>query len=148
MSTHILILGAGFGGLEAATRLRERLDSSVEITLIDKNDSFIIGFSKFEVMFGRRSAEAVKSYYKNIAADGVNFVQDTIEVIDVEHKRVKTTAAEFTYDYLIVALGADLAPGAIPGFAEGGYEFYSLQGAQQLYPIIDNWTNIMVPGSV
>ena len=139
MSKHILILGAGFGGLEAATNLRERLDSSVEITLIDKNGSFIIGFSKFEVMFGRKSAEAVKSYYKDIAADGVNFVQDMIESIDVENKRVKTTSAEFSYDFLIVALGADLAPGAIPGFVEGGQEFYSLQGAQRLHPVIDNF---------
>ena len=67
MGKQILILGAGFGGLEAATNLREKLDDSYDITLIDKNDSFIIGFTKFDVMFGRRSAEQVKSYYRNLA---------------------------------------------------------------------------------
>ena len=46
MGKEILILGAGFGGLEAATGLREQLDDSHNITLIDKNDAFIIGFNK------------------------------------------------------------------------------------------------------
>jgi sulfide:quinone oxidoreductase len=137
MGKQILILGAGFGGLEAATNLREKLDDSYDITLIDKNDSFIIGFTKFDVMFGRRSAEQVKSYYRNLARAGINFKQDTIERINPENKIVKTSTAEFTYDFLIVALGADLAPEEIPGFAEGGYEFYSLPGAEKLYPAIE-----------
>jgi sulfide:quinone oxidoreductase len=140
VSKQIIILGAGFGGLEAATNLSQRLDPSNKITLIDKNDFFIIGFSKFDVMFGRRSAEEVKSYYKNIAGEGVNFVQDTIELIDHKNKRVKTTSSEFSYDFLIVALGADLVPEAIPGFVEGGHEFYSLQGAQKLHAVIDNFS--------
>jgi sulfide:quinone oxidoreductase len=139
MGEHILILGAGFGGLEAATNLREQLDNSFEITLIDKNDCFIIGFTKFDVMFGRRSAEDVKSHYKNIAKKGINFVLDKIERIDPENKIVTTSTSDLTYDFLIVALGADLAPEAIPGFVEGGYEFYSLNGAQKLYPVIDTF---------
>jgi sulfide:quinone oxidoreductase len=138
MGKQILITGAGFGGLETATSLREKLDDSFNITLIDKNDFFIIGFTKFDVMFGRRSAEEVKSYYKNLAAKGINFVQDTVERIDPGNKIVKTSSADFTYDFLVVALGADLAPEAIPGFIEGGHEFYSLQGAQRLYPLIEN----------
>ena len=139
MDKNILILGAGFGGLEASTSLREKLDDSFNITLIDKSEFFIIGFTKFDVMFGRRSAEEVKSYYKNIASDGINFVKDTIELIDPENKIVKTKHSEFSYDFLIIALGADLSPEAIPGFVEGGHEFYSLQGAEKLYPVINNF---------
>ena len=90
-------------------------------------------------MFGRRSAEEVKSYYKNIASDGINFVKDTIELIDPENRIVKTKHSEFSYDFLIIALGADLSPEAIPGFVEGGHEFYSLQGAEKLYPVINNF---------
>jgi sulfide:quinone oxidoreductase len=52
---------------------------------------------------------------------------------------VKTSTSDSTYDFLIVALGADLAPEAIPGFVEGGYEFYSLQGAEKLYPLKDSY---------
>lgn len=139
MAKQIVILGAGFGGLEAATRLRQGLDDSVEIVLIDKNDFFIIGFTKFDVMFGRRSVEDIKSYYQNIAIDGIRFVCDEIEQIDTDNSRVVTRGANFSYDFLIVALGADLAPEAIPGFNEGGYEFYSLQGAARLHPVIDSF---------
>lgn len=139
MATKILILGAGFGGLHAATRLSEELDSSIEISLIDKNDSFIIGFAKFDVMFGRRTSQDIKSFYKNLAIEGINFVQDTIEIIDPNKKVVKTVSTTFSYDYLIVALGADLAPEAIPGFVDGGYEFYSLRGAERINPVINNF---------
>jgi sulfide:quinone oxidoreductase len=136
LAAKILILGAGFGGLQAATRLKEELNESADITLIDKNDSFFIGFTKFDVMFGRRSSEQVKSYYKDLAIDGINFIQDTIEKIDPDNSVVKTSSSDFNYDYLIVALGADLAPEAIPGFVEGGYEFYSLDGAERINPVI------------
>jgi len=139
LATKILILGAGFGGLHAATRLSEELDSSIEISLIDKNDSFIIGFAKFDVMFGRRTSQDIKSFYKNLAIEGINFVQDTIEIIDPNKKVVKTVSTTFSYDYLIVALGADLAPEAIPGFVDGGYEFYSLRGAERINPVINNF---------
>ena len=56
MSTRIVILGAGFGGLELSTMLSEALGDTVEVTLIDKNDSFVFGFSKLDVMFGRTTA--------------------------------------------------------------------------------------------
>ncbi len=140
MGKDILILGAGFGGLEAATGLREQLDSSNTITLIDKNDSFVIGFNKFDVMFGRRSLESVKSYYKDLAAGGVNFVQDEVKEIDLISKQVKTGSAEFNYDYLIIALGADLAPEATPGFVTGGHHFYSVESAAELWPVIETFT--------
>ena len=140
MGKEILILGAGFGGLEAASILRERLDDSHRITLIDKNDHFIIGFSKFEVMFGRRTAGQVKAYYADLAHDGVEFIRDTIETIDPERRTVTTRSASFGYDHLIVGLGAELVPEATPGFVEGGYEFYSLAGAERLYPVLDGFT--------
>ena len=140
MGKEILILGAGFGGLEAASILRERLDGSHRITLIDKNDHFIIGFSKFEVMFGRRTSGEVKAYYADLAHDGVGFIRDTIEAIDPERKTVTTRNATFGYDFLIVGLGAELAPEATPGFVEGGYEFYSLAGAGRLYPVLEGFT--------
>lgn len=90
MSNEILILGAGFGGLEAATSLSGILDDTHKITLIDKNDHFMIGFKKFEVMFGKHSADQVKSYYTDLAHTRINFVQDIIEQIDPESKVVKT----------------------------------------------------------
>ncbi len=57
MTTRVLVLGAGFGGLELSTMLSEALGDDVDVTLIDKNDSFVFGYSKLDVMFGRTTAE-------------------------------------------------------------------------------------------
>jgi sulfide:quinone oxidoreductase len=73
MSSHVVILGAGFGGLELSARLSAVFGDEIKITLIDKNDAFVFGFSKFELMFGRQSREDVSSYYRTIAKPGVEF---------------------------------------------------------------------------
>ena len=57
MPTRVLVLGAGFGGLELATMLSEALGDDIDVTLIDKSDAFVFGYSKLDVMFGRTSAE-------------------------------------------------------------------------------------------
>lgn len=137
----ILILGAGFGGLETATGLSEALDDRYEITLVDRNDAFFIGFSKIDVLFGRATAGEVSYRYENLRADGVRFVQDTITEIDTDRRAVRTTQHTLPYDYLIVALGADLDHGAVPGFVEsGGHEFYSMGGAEALAPVLREFT--------
>ena len=51
--TSVLVLGAGFGGLELSTRLSEELGELVEVTLIDRSDAFVFGFAKLEI--GRAS---------------------------------------------------------------------------------------------
>jgi sulfide:quinone oxidoreductase len=56
MMKHVLVLGAGFGGLELATRLSESFGDVARVTLLDRNDSFFFGFSKLDVMLGRRSS--------------------------------------------------------------------------------------------
>ena len=92
MKTKILVLGAGFGGLELCTLLSESLGDSVEVTLIDKNDHFVFGFSKLDVMFGHTEAHAVRLPYAKFVKSGVQFIQQTITKIDPEAKRVTTDA--------------------------------------------------------
>jgi len=140
MKSNILILGGGFGGLEAATGLRARLDKSYQITLIDASDFFIMGSSKFDLMFGRRAVEDIKAHYSKLNSSGIQFVHDAVTYIDPENKIVKTKSTTFSFDYLVVALGADLHPDAIPGFKEGGYSFYSYAEAQRLAPVIEEFT--------
>ena len=60
MTTSVLVLGAGFGGLELSSRLSHELGDQVEVTLIDRTDAFVFGFSKLDVMFGKRAPEAVR----------------------------------------------------------------------------------------
>ena len=125
----VLVLGAGFGGLELTTRLSEELGDDVDVLLIDKSDGFIMGFSKLDVMFGRASAEAVKHSYADLVKPGVRFVQSVIHSIDPQARSVETDAGHFEGDVMVVALGADLDPSATPGLAEVGREFYTPAGA-------------------
>jgi sulfide:quinone oxidoreductase len=125
----ILVLGAGFGGLELTTRLSDELGDDVDIVLIDQADGFVFGFSKLDVMFGRTTAEAVRHSYRDLVKPGVRFVQTTIRSIDPEQRRVETDAGAFDADVMVVALGADLDPAATPGLVEAGREFYTIDGA-------------------
>lgn len=131
----ILVLGAGFGGLELTTRLSEQFGDDVEITLIDKSDSFVFGFSKLDVMFGRTSGEAVSHKYSEIVKPGVNFVQAEITAIDHLAKRATTSAGSFDADFLVIALGADYDIAATPGL-DGEHEFYTVAGAFALQQVI------------
>ena len=121
----VLVLGAGFGGLELTTRLSEEFGDGVEVLLIDQADGFVFGFSKLDVMFGRTVAEAVRHSYRDLVKPGVRFVQTTIRAIDPVARSVETDAGRFDADVMVVALGADLDPGATPGLIEGGHEFYT-----------------------
>lgn len=135
----VVVVGAGFGGLELTTRLSEELGDELEVVLIDRTDSFVFGFSKLDVMFGRTRAEQVRHPYRDILKPGVQFVQSTVRSIDPDTKRVDTDAGTFDADILVVALGADLHPEATPGLVEGGYEFYTEPGAFALADVLEHF---------
>jgi sulfide:quinone oxidoreductase len=132
MKKHVLILGAGFGGLELATRLSETLQDAVRVTLLDRNDSFVFGYSKLDVMLGRRSADEVRLHYRDFDKDGVEFRQETVTGIDPAARAVTTDAGSYDADFLVVAMGADYEMGATPGLEAGGFEYYTLDGAERL----------------
>ncbi|MHA4847375.1 NAD(P)/FAD-dependent oxidoreductase [Flavitalea antarctica] len=132
MKLRVIVLGAGFGGLELSTILSEKFGDNLDLTLIDKNDSFFFGFSKFDVMFGHKTPEQVRLYYSEIVKPGIRFVQDAITAIDPLAKKVTTLNGAFAGDVLVIALGADYDMNATPGLNEGGNEFYSMKGAEQL----------------
>jgi sulfide:quinone oxidoreductase len=112
----ILILGAGFGGLELATTVSEELGDEAEITLIDKAEAFVFGYSKLDFMFGRTTP-------------------DTVTAIDPAAKAVTTDAGVHEADHLVVALGADYDFDATPGLADST-EFYSVEGAERLAQLL------------
>jgi sulfide:quinone oxidoreductase len=134
---HVLILGAGFGGLELATRLSESYEDAVRVTLLDRNDSFFFGFSKLDVMLGRQAPDDVRLYYRDIAKDGVEFRRETVTGIDPATRRVTTDAGSYDPDFLVVALGADYDMDATPGLLEGGSEYYTLAGAERMREALD-----------
>ncbi len=135
----ILVLGAGFGGLELTTRLSEEFGDTADVVLIDQSDGFVFGFSKLDVMFGRTTGDAVRHLYRDVVKPGVQFVQTTIRAIDPAAKRVETDAGTFDGDILVLALGADIHPDATPGLVEAGHEFYTIAGAFGLREVLENF---------
>lgn len=127
----VLVLGAGFGGLELATRLAELAPGELDVTLVDQKDHFYVGFTKIDVLFGRTSAAAVKHGYRDLAAKTVHFRQEHVRSIEAAERRVVTSAGTYDADTLVVALGADVEPSLTPGLLEDGHEFYTLEGAER-----------------
>ena len=132
----VVILGAGFAGLQIATRLSEEVPGEVDVTIIDKNDAFVFGLSKLDLMYGRADLDAIRLPYSRIEKPSVRFVRETILSIDPEHRRVVTDAATYEPDILVVALGADVDPAATPGVVEEGTEYYSVEGANQVRSVL------------
>lgn len=125
----VLVLGAGFGGLEVAARLSEAAPGEVDVTLIDRNDSFVFGYSKLDVMFGVTS-QTWRTRYRDLARPSVTFRQETVTAIEPRTRTVTTETGSYTADALVVALGADLDVAATPGLTDRD-EFYSVAGAER-----------------
>lgn len=139
MKKRVLVLGAGFGGLELCTMLSEAFGDAIEVTLIDKNDSFYFGYSKLDVLFGLTTPNAVRLPYKKISKPGVRLLQETITKVDPTAKRVTTNRGTHEADFLVVALGADYNFAATPGMADAT-EFYTLEGATRLCEMLRTFT--------
>ena len=133
---HVVILGAGFAGLELATRLSESLAGEVRTTLIERNDSFTFGFSKLDVLLGRKPKADVLLPYAEISKVGVEFRRERVIAIDPEARHVMTDAGSYDADILVVALGAAYDFAATPGFEEGGVEYYTVAGAERMRDVL------------
>ncbi len=140
MKLRVVVLGAGFGGLELCSILSETIGDQLDLTIIDQNDTFYFGFSKLDVMFGHKTPDAVKIPYSSIKKQGVRFCKDTITAIDPVTRTVTTQAGSYEADVLVVALGADYDISATPGLVEHGNEYYSFQGAEKLREVIPGFT--------
>ncbi|MDP4251240.1 MAG: FAD/NAD(P)-binding oxidoreductase [Bacteroidota bacterium] len=140
MKLRVVVQGAGFGGLELSSILSDTIGDELDLTLIDQNDSFYFGFSKLDVMFGRKSSDAVKIPYSSIVKPGVQFRKETITSIDPVMKRVTTRNSVYEADVLVIALGANYDIRATPGLAECGDQYYSFEGAEKLREVIPRFS--------
>ena len=122
---HVVILGGGFGGLSTANELRNSLSSSqVKISVIDKKDWFMVGFAKLWIINGTRTFENSIGSLNELSKKEIIFIKDEILRIDLQNKNVKTQSQNIQYDYLIISMGAVLAPEKIPGLVENGLSLY------------------------
>jgi sulfide:quinone oxidoreductase len=139
MHSRVLVLGAGFGGLELATILSDELGEDAGVTLIDGADAFVFGYSKLDVMFGHAEPSAVRLPYAGFAKPGVRFDNETITAIDPQARAVTTDTGTHEADVLVVALGADYDFDATPGLAQST-EFYSVGGAERMRDVLPAFT--------
>lgn len=132
MTRTILILGAGIGGQVVANELRRRLSARHRVVLVEKDTRHAFAPSFLWVMTGARRPNQVARDVRRLLRPGIEVVEAEVGGIDVPNRQVHTTRGQLAYDYLVIALGAELAPDAIPGLAEAGHGFYTLDGATRL----------------
>lgn len=128
----VLILGGGFGGIVAACRLRQALPREHRVILVERETTHVFAPSLLWLMIGERKPGAISRPIAALAKRGIEVVRGNIEKIDPARRAVFVNGRELAGDYLIVALGADLAPELVPGLATAGHNFYTLAGAESL----------------
>ena len=120
----VLILGGGFGGLATAHRLKQRLAPEDEVILVDRRDYFMVGFRKTWALIGQSPLEAGQRSLDGLTSFGVPVMRDPVTVIDPNARAATMGDQRISADALVVALGAELAPEAIPGFQGHAFNVY------------------------
>ncbi|MBI4196032.1 MAG: NAD(P)/FAD-dependent oxidoreductase [Betaproteobacteria bacterium] len=133
-----LVLGGGVGGIVAAMRLRRLLSGEQRVVLVEKEADHVFSPSFLWVMIGERRAREISRPLGALRRRGIELVQGTIRQIDPANRRIRVNGSDLTGDYMIVALGADLTPGIVPGLAEAGHDLYTLAGAESLRVALSN----------
>lgn len=126
----ILILGGGVGGVVAAGALRKRLSRQHRIVLIDREPRHLYAPSLLWLIVGQRTAGSITRPLARLGRKGIDVRIGAVERIDPDRRAVSVAGETLTGDYLVIALGAELHPEAIPGLADAGHNFYTLAGAE------------------
>lgn len=139
-SKTIVILGGGVGGIVTANELRKRLGAGHRVVVIEREAEHAFAPSFLWLMTGDRRPEQVVRPLRSLLAAGVELIHASAEEIDTAARIVRTTGGEFPFDFLVIALGAELAPDSIPGLA-GSYEtYYTFEGAARLREKLETFT--------
>jgi sulfide:quinone oxidoreductase len=128
----LLILGGGIGGIVAASRLRRALSREHRIVLVEQASTHLFQPSLLWLMLGLRAPQQISRPYTALARRGIELVRGKVGRIDPARRAVTVDGKELSADYLIIALGAELAPEIVPGLAEAGHNLYSLAGAEAI----------------
>ncbi len=132
MGKTVLILGGGVGGLVVANNLRKALPRRHRIVLVDREESHLFASSLLWLMIGGRKPDQIRRPLSRLTRKGIEFVRGEIERIDPARREVTVAGRSLSCDTLILSLGAELAPETIPGLADAGHNFYTLEGAEAL----------------
>jgi sulfide:quinone oxidoreductase len=123
----VLILGGGFGGVATAHALRRRLPPEDEIVVVERRPYFMLGLRKTWALVGRGTLEEGRRPLQALERFGIRVLPGTITAIDPANRAVEVDGRRWEGDAMVVALGAELAPEAIPGFREHALNVYDPQ---------------------
>ncbi|MHB0915221.1 MAG: NAD(P)/FAD-dependent oxidoreductase [Thermoleophilia bacterium] len=136
----IVILGGGAGGLVAAYHLRRKLTGRDRIVVIDRSPDHLFQSSLLWHAVGQRRADQIRRPLADLSRKGVEFINEEVTEIDAAARQVRTTSQVVEYDYLIVALGAQLKPEDVDGFDEMAFNLYDLEGTAKIHAALDAFT--------
>ena len=124
-----IILGGGVGGLVTANELRKRLGREHRVVLVDREGVHIFWPSLLWLQIGLRKPDRIVRDLATLGKKGIDATKGEVENIDPERRIVRVDGTELAADYIVISLGAQLAPEKVPGLAEAGYNLYTLDGA-------------------
>lgn len=128
----IVVLGGGVGGLVVANELRQKLPHEHKVVLVEKNPEHAFAPSFLWLMTGDRQANRITRPVLSLVRPGVEVIHAEAKSINIPDHSVLTSERTLTYDYLVVALGAELAPEIIPGLAQAAHSFYTFEETKRL----------------
>ena len=131
-SKTIIILGGGIGGTVSASHLRKALSKKHRVVLVEQSSTYLFQPSLLWLMIGQRVQKQITRSYTAFARRGIEVMQGRVERIDPAQRAVTVDGKEFNADYLIIALGAELAPDTVPGLTQAGHNLYNLAGAEAI----------------
>lgn len=140
-SKHIVILGAGYGGVQAAKLLSKRLkkNEDVDITLIDKKPYHTLMTELHEIAGARVEQESVQVNLKKVfSATKVDVVTDEIKTVDFKNQSLSSENHHYEYDYLVLGIGSEPAFFGVPGVKENGFTLWSMEDALKINEHIEN----------
>ncbi len=131
----IVILGAGFAGLESATVLERELGSTArcEITLVDQDNYFLFTPLLPQIPSSFINPRHIVQPVRDIRGTrNFRFMRDVVRGMDPGSRRVELGSGRLEYDYLVVALGSRRNDFGVPGVGEHTFDFKTLEDAVTL----------------
>ena len=125
----VIVLGGGVGGLVAASELRRRLGKEHQVILVDRDGKHIFWPSLLWLQVGLREPDGIVRSLTLLERKGIQVLQGQVQRIDPVQKVVQVDGKELQADFLVISLGAQLAPESVPGLAQAGHNLYTLAGA-------------------
>jgi len=135
----VLVLGAGFGGIAAATALRANLNPDDDVVLVDRADDFAMGLRKTWAILGISPIAYGTRSLASLSQRGIHIVRGTVESIDAAQRSAVIDGDPYEADALVIALGATQATDAVPGLAEHGHNAWDRHHVEQIHAVVDEF---------